>query len=86
MLNSPSMFQEMAYTAKAFDVTAREVLQMATVAGAEAVGLDCGVLEPGRKAKLLVLDGHSDNLSSTVDPVQGVVRRATSLDVKQVVH
>jgi guanine deaminase len=85
MLNPPSMFREMAYTAKTFDVTDREVLQMATVAGAEAVDLDCGVIEPGRRAALLVLDGESDNLSATVDPVRAVVRRATPLDVCDVV-
>ena len=84
MLNVPSMFREMAYTAREFDVTAREVLRMATTAGAEITGLDCGVVEPGRRAALLVLDGDSDNLSGTVDPVEAVVRRATGLDVKRV--
>ncbi|MFC7228587.1 amidohydrolase family protein [Salinirubellus salinus] len=85
MLNSPSMFREMAYTAKTFDVSATEVLRMATTAGAEAVGLDCGVVEPGRRAALLVLDGDSDNLSAVADPVEGVVRRASALDVERVV-
>jgi cytosine/adenosine deaminase-related metal-dependent hydrolase len=84
MLNPPSMFREMAYTAKQFDVTAPEVLRMATTAGAEIVGLDCGVIAPGRQAALLVLDGDSDNLAGTVDPVRAVVRRATELDVKRV--
>jgi cytosine/adenosine deaminase-related metal-dependent hydrolase len=86
MLNVPSMFREMAYTAREFDVTAREVLRMATTAGAEIAGLDCGVIEPGRRAALLVLDGNSDNLSGTVDPVEAVVRRATGLDVKRVLY
>ena len=85
MLNAPSMFREMAYTAKAFELTAREVLRMATTAGAEIAGLDRGVIEPGREAKLLVVDGASDNLAGTVDPVRAVVRRATPLDVDQVV-
>jgi cytosine/adenosine deaminase-related metal-dependent hydrolase len=85
MLNPPSMFREMAYTATEFDVTAREVLRMATTAGAEAVGLDCGVLEPGRRAALVVLDGDSDNLAGTADPLEAVVRRATALDVERVV-
>ncbi|WP_123622833.1 amidohydrolase family protein [Halorubrum sp. CSM-61] len=84
MLNPPSMFREMAYTVKQFDVTAREVLRMATTAGADIVGLDCGVIAPGRHAALLVLDGDSDNLTGSVDPVQAVVRRATELDVKRV--
>jgi cytosine/adenosine deaminase-related metal-dependent hydrolase len=85
MLNPPSMFREMAYTAREFDVTAREVLRMATTAGAEIAGLDCGVVEPGRRAALLVLDGDSDNLAGSVDPVEAVVRRAGGVDVKRTV-
>lgn len=84
MLNQPSMFREMATAAKRFDVTDREVLRMATAAGAEIAGLDCGVIEPGRRAALLVLDGDSDNLSGTEDSVAAVVRRATALDVERV--
>ena len=84
MLNPPSMFREMATAAKRFDVTDREVLRMATAAGAEIAGLDCGVIEPGRRAALVVLDGDSDNLSGSVDPVSAVVRRATGLDVERV--
>ena len=84
MLNSPSMFREMAYTAKEFDVTAREVLRMATTAGAEIAGLDCGVIAPSRRAALTVLDGDSDNLAGTTDPVRAVVRRASALDVERV--
>jgi cytosine/adenosine deaminase-related metal-dependent hydrolase len=84
MLNPPSMFREMAYTAKQFDVTAREVLRMATTAGAEIAGLDCGTIDPGRRAALVVLDGDSDNLAGADDPVAAVVRRATALDVERV--
>jgi cytosine/adenosine deaminase-related metal-dependent hydrolase len=85
MLNPPSMFREMAYAAKTFDVTTREVLRMATTAGADAVGLDCGVVEPGRRAALVVVDGGSDNLVGVDDPVRAVVRRATAMDVSEVV-
>ncbi|WP_049936720.1 amidohydrolase family protein [Haloplanus natans] len=85
MLNPPSMFREMAYTAREFDVTAREVLRMATTAGADIAGLDCGVIAPGRRAALLVVDGDSDNLCGSADPVAAVVRRATGLDVERVV-
>jgi len=85
MLNQPSMFREMAYTAKGFDVTDREVLGMATTAGADIAGLDCGVIAPGRRAALTVLDGDSDNLAGSVDPVTAVVRRATALDIERVV-
>jgi cytosine/adenosine deaminase-related metal-dependent hydrolase len=86
MLNPPSMFREMAYAAKRFDVSDREILEMATAAGAEIAGLDCGVVEPGRRAALLVLDGDSDNLAGTTDPLSAVVRRATERDVDRVLH
>jgi cytosine/adenosine deaminase-related metal-dependent hydrolase len=85
MLNSPSMFREMALTAKRFDLPAREVLAMATVNGAELAGLACGLIEAGREARLLVLDGDSDNLCDARDPVRAAVRRAGVADVSEVV-
>jgi cytosine/adenosine deaminase-related metal-dependent hydrolase len=80
-LNSPSMFREMAYTAKLTDLPAREVLRMATVAGADLAGLDCGVVASGEAARLLLLDGDSDNLAGAEDVVRAVVRRASVADV-----
>ena len=85
MLDSPSMFREMEFAAKLADVSAREVLRMATRNGAEIAGLDCGVVEAGRPAKLLVLDGDSDNLAGAQDVVRAVVRRAGASDVANVV-
>jgi cytosine/adenosine deaminase-related metal-dependent hydrolase len=83
-LNSPSMFREMEFAAKLADVSASEVLRMATRAGAELAGLNCGTVEPGREARLLVLDGDTDNLAGAQDPVRAVVRRAGVADVKRV--
>jgi cytosine/adenosine deaminase-related metal-dependent hydrolase len=83
-LNSPSMFREMAYAAKLADVSAREVLGMATVNGAEIAGLNCGVVEEGRDADLLVLDGDTDNLAGAENLVRAVVRRAGVADVSDV--
>jgi cytosine/adenosine deaminase-related metal-dependent hydrolase len=83
-LNSPSMFREMEFTAKLADVSATEVLRMATRSGAEIAGLNCGTIEPGREARLVVLDGDSDNLAGAQDPVRAVVRRAGVADVKSV--
>jgi cytosine/adenosine deaminase-related metal-dependent hydrolase len=85
MLNSPSMFREMEFAAKVGGIAAAEVLRMATINGADLVGLDCGLIEPGRAAKLLVLDGDSDNLAGARDPVRAVVRRAGVDDVERVV-
>ncbi|MDS0222179.1 amidohydrolase family protein [Haloarcula sp. S1AR25-5A] len=86
MLNSPSMFREMEFTAKLYDLSAREVLRMATVNGAEIAGLGGGLIETGQPARLLVLDGDSDNLSGARNPVRAVVRRAGSADVRRVIY
>jgi cytosine/adenosine deaminase-related metal-dependent hydrolase len=83
MLNSPSMFREMEFAAKQSALSAPEILRMATVNGAEIAGLDCGVIEPGKEARLLVLDGDSHNLTGARDPVRAVVRRAGVDDVKR---
>jgi cytosine/adenosine deaminase-related metal-dependent hydrolase len=85
MLNSPSMFREMEFVAKLADVSAHEVLRMATHNGAKIAGLDCGVIEAGKPGKLLVLDGDSDNLAGAQDVVRAVVRRAGASDVLDVV-
>lgn len=84
MLNGPSMFREMAFAAKCCDIDAPSVLAMATVAGAEVAGIEGGTIAPGEPARLLVLDGDSDNLVGYQDPVRAVVRRAGVDDVKQV--
>jgi len=81
--NGPSMFREMEFVAKVSDLDARTVLRMATAAGAEIAGLDWGVIEPGRPAKLQVLDGGSDNLANTRDPVRAIVHRAETRDVER---
>ena len=85
MLNSPSMFREMEFAAKHSDQPAEAILRMATKNGADIACLNCGVVEPGRDAKLLVLDGDSDNLAGAHEPVRAVVRRAGVADVKDVV-
>ncbi|ELZ55560.1 MULTISPECIES: amidohydrolase family protein [unclassified Haloferax] len=84
MLNSPSMFREMEFTSKLADVSAAEVLRMATVNGADIAGLNYGLVEEGRDAKLLVLDGDTDNLAGVEDVARAVVRRAGQADVKDV--
>lgn len=86
MLNSPSMFREMEFTEKITDADSRDVLAMATVNGAELAGLDCGMIEEGRDARLLVLDGDSPNLAGVRNPVRAVVRRAGTSDIKDIVR
>ncbi len=84
MLNSPSMFREMEFAAKLSGLPAKTILRMATVNGAKLAGLEYGVLEAGRPARFIVLDGDSDNLAGALDPVRAVVRRAGIDDVREV--
>lgn len=61
--NSLSMADEMAFAAQNyFDVSAAEILAMATCYGAMALGLDSdfGTLEPGRLAKFLFVPAEAD--------------------------
>jgi cytosine/adenosine deaminase-related metal-dependent hydrolase len=84
MLNSPSMFREMAYTAKLAECDARRILRMATVNGGDILDLESGVIEPGRPADVLVLDGETDNLAGYEDVYRAIVRRASVGDVRSV--
>lgn len=84
MLNSPSMFREMEFLAKCCDLAAPEVLDMATRAGTDVAGHQGGIIEAGEPARLVVIDGESDNLAGARDPVRAIVRRAGIDDVKQV--
>jgi cytosine/adenosine deaminase-related metal-dependent hydrolase len=84
MLNSPSMFREMAYTAKLTDCDARRILRMATVNGGDILDIQTGVIEPGRPADVLVLDGDTDTLAGYEDVYRAIVRRASVADVQAV--
>jgi cytosine/adenosine deaminase-related metal-dependent hydrolase len=85
MLNGPSMFREMEFAAKCCDVADEEVLRMATANGAAIAGLKGGVIEADTPARLVVIDGDSDNMVGYHDPIRAVVRRAGVADVTRVV-
>ena len=63
-----------------------EVLRLATIAGAEALGVgdELGSIEPGKRADLQVLDYRRFGLTPTLDPVQNLVYHAHSKDVEMV--
>lgn len=84
MVASPTMFREMAFASVVCGVPPRAALKMATVNAARILGRPDGVLEVGRPARLVVLDGESDNLAGTVDPITAIVRRADRADVLEV--
>ncbi len=84
LLNSPSMFREMATMVMVLGVDPLDALRMATVDAAAILDRPDGVLEEGRPARLFVLDGGSDNLVGTVDPIRAVTCRAEVADIDEV--
>jgi len=69
-VSSLSMFDEMAFAAKSFPMAAPEnIFQMATLGGAEALGLDnrMGTLVPGKQARLAYLDIQASKASQVVE-------------------
>ncbi len=92
MLNAPDMFREMDYTSRILRalnrspniVTSKDVLKMATVNAAHALGLasKIGSIEEGKRADLIFLDLNALNLRSSRDLVASVVHRARPDNVK----
>jgi 5-methylthioadenosine/S-adenosylhomocysteine deaminase len=93
--NNMDIFQEMDTAAKLSKVfpldpirlDAKTVIKMATVWGAEVLGLEkqIGTLEVGKQADIIVLDPRSPNLCPIYDPFSAIVYAATGGDVKDVI-
>jgi 5-methylthioadenosine/S-adenosylhomocysteine deaminase len=92
--NNQDMFQEMDFTAKLHKAStlnpqamqSRTVLEMATIAGARAIGMDrmIGSLEPGKQADIIVLDTHAPHLTPLYHPESHIVYAAKGSDVRDV--
>ncbi len=67
-------------------LTAREVLGFATIDGAAVAGVAdrTGSLTPGKKADVVILDGHALNVAPIIDPVAAIVCAADISNVKDV--
>lgn len=67
-------------------LTARQVLEAATVNGAFTVGLGdvVGSLSPGKKADIVLLDATAPNMAPIIDPVAAVVLAADVSSVEAV--
>ena len=64
-------------------VDAREVLKMATVNGAHAMGLDdCDVLAEGKYADIIMIDMHQPNMQPENDIVRNLVYSGSKQNVK----
>lgn len=89
--NNQNMFQLVKTTAlvhklvtlDATALSARQVLWMATRGGAVALGLDAeiGSIEVGKRADIVLLDGHTPTLAPIHDPYGQVVYAATGREV-----
>lgn len=68
-------------------ITARQVVQMATVNGANAIGFgsEVGVLKVGMKADLILLDTDKPHMTPLNDPYSAVVYSAQGSDVDTVI-
>ncbi len=61
---------------------AREALTMATRTGAEALGFtDCGLIQPGMRADMILLDGNAENMLPGPDPLADAVYSAQGMNV-----
>lgn len=63
------------------------VVRMATMGGAEALGLadDIGSLEVGKRADVIVVDARSAHVAPTADPFSAIVYACRATDVRDVV-
>ena len=63
-------------------VDAYEVLKMATINGAKALNLNCGVLEAGKLADLIILDLHQPNMQPMNNIAKNIVYSGSKSNVK----
>jgi len=80
--NCLDMFKEMSLVyslsnireKNASSIDGKEVLKMATVNGAKAMGLnDCDILAPGKQADLIMIDLHRPNMQPEQDLIKNIV-------------
>jgi len=87
MLNSVNMFAEMEFMSKIFSIEDRQVFKICTLNGSFVIGPNStGSIEKGNKANLMILNGNSNNLAGTKNPVSGITRRARPDDILSVLH
>ena len=92
--NNVNMFEEMhlaalvniAVNKDAESVPAQQVLRMATINGAKALGLEneIGSLEVGKRADLILLDANKTHYYPRHNPVSAIAYSAQAADVSTV--
>lgn len=83
MLNSPDIFEEMHFLARALLHDDRQVFKMCTLNGAKIMGLGSrlGSIQEGKEARVMVINRNSNNLWGSRDPLASIVRRAGPSDI-----
>jgi cytosine/adenosine deaminase-related metal-dependent hydrolase len=66
-------------------VPAEQALEMATLLGARALGLDTGSIEVGKKADLVIFDTRRAEWSAVFDPLNNLVYSADTRSIRTVV-
>jgi len=68
-------------------ISCRQVLRWATIDGAKVAGIAdrTGSITPGKKADLVIIDGHAVNVAPIIDPVAAVVCAADISNVDTVI-
>ena len=94
MLNQPDMFREMEFALKAYrmekaaarSLDPMEILRMATINGAKALGIseETGTIEEGKSADLVIMDLNR-SLRNTQDLPTALVHRAGAEDISSVI-
>ncbi|HRV60426.1 MAG: amidohydrolase [Solirubrobacterales bacterium] len=84
-IKSAALLQKVHHL-QAVSMTAPQVMEMATIGGAKALGMEheIGSLEPGKRADVVLLDGNGPELAVLHDPFQQIVYGATPRSVSEV--
>lgn len=88
MINSPDMFREMEFISKLSylndPVSPEEILKMATINGANALGINSGLIEKGRDADIILIDKNAPNLRFNKNILATIIHRCEPENVRKV--
>jgi len=90
MLNSPDIFRELDYiwkTSRSVEeefISARDILKMSTVNGAEILGINSGYIGPRQAADIIFIDKNHIDLYPIHDPYASIIHRANRDSIKGV--
>jgi cytosine/adenosine deaminase-related metal-dependent hydrolase len=90
MLNSPDILRELDYLWKMSRsiegkfISAKDILKMSTINGAEILGINSGCISPLRSADIIFIDKNHLDLYPIHDPYASIIHRVTRDSIKGV--